>query len=916
MKFSIDLVIILVFLVVTLIVGLGYGKSVKSIRDYALGGRNFSTEVLISTIVATWVSGSMFFTTLQKTYSGGIEYLISLSGFVFSFFVLGFIFIPKMEIFLGKTSFAEALGDIYGKKVRIIAAVLGAVGSSGKIAVQFSVFGNLISYFLEIPNYIAIITTGIIATTYSAFGGIRSVTFTDLIQFVTFGFVIPLIGIIIWSYANVGDFVVAEAFAVAKFDISKVLSFDNPNILSVIALFLYFATPSMKPYWFQRVSMGSSIRQVKKAFLISGCILFFIILSMAWIPFLLFNVNPDLDKAELLGFIADNYTYPGLKGLLLIAVAAMTMSTADSNINASAVLFSNDICKPLGIGKGKDLVLSKIFAVILGILAILSAFLTKDLLSMILLANSFYMPVITPILFLTILGFRTSKKSILIGMSSGFLFAIVWQMLQIKITGGVHVIGVIVNIAFCLGSHYILKQEGGWPKTEDKKYLRLKKSFFDIKIFKNFFPNHHNNYSYFGFGVYCIICSITTIYSTKIELLKDHNQIILIIYQFMMIIAISLASYPIWPDVISKKLKEIMVYYLWYAGIFFILILFGSFFVIVSDFNQLPFTIFTTNIIIAVILAGWKLALLMIIIGFYLCYELYKYYSVEVLDFSIGSPQFIFMYTLVLIGTVVAIFFKPRQEQYELTEQKLDYLEFYNIVKKKELSKALELKNEFLRNLQHETHTPITGITSLGQALYDSYDKLSKKQVKKYLRDIANSSTRLNSYISNITDLSKLSSMNYDFKKELFDFSELVAERLELCRKLYVDDQNDKQEFVIKIENDVSGYFDKYYIAQSIDNMIINAIKYCKEGKIEIKLEQTKTYIKFSVKDEGIGVPKEELYDIFDPFTVSSRTKTSAEGRGVGLALCKRIIELNGGTIFAKQNKDKGTIFVFKLPKK
>ena len=72
----------------------------------------------------------------------------------------------------------------------------------------------------------------------------------------------------------------------------------------------------------------------------------------------------------------------------------------------------------------------------------------------------------------------------------------------------------------------------------------------------------------------------------------------------------------------------------------------------------------------------------------------------------------------------------------------------------------------------------------------------------------------------------------------------------------------------------------------------------------------------FRVRDEGIGVEKEELQDIFGAFIVSSNTRTPAGGRGVGLALCKKIIDLHKGIIYAKQNSGKGVTLVFTLPKK
>ena len=71
--------------------------------------------------------------------------------------------------------------------------------------------------------------------------------------------------------------------------------------------------------------------------------------------------------------------------------------------------------------------------------------------------------------------------------------------------------------------------------------------------------------------------------------------------------------------------------------------------------------------------------------------------------------------------------------------------------------------------------------------------------------------------------------------------------------------------------------------------------------------------VEFSIADEGIGVPKEELYDIFGAFTVSSKTKTSAGGRGVGLALSKKVIDAHGGRIWVEQNPNKGVTFKFTI---
>jgi SSS family solute:Na+ symporter len=136
MLFNIDIAIVIIFLSLTLVIGMGHGKSVRSIKDYALGGRNFSTGALVATIVATYASGSGFFTTLTKTYTSGFYLLFASIGMGLSMLITAYIFIPRMAEFMGKTSIAEAMGSVYGSKVRIMTAIAGAIGSAGSIAVQ------------------------------------------------------------------------------------------------------------------------------------------------------------------------------------------------------------------------------------------------------------------------------------------------------------------------------------------------------------------------------------------------------------------------------------------------------------------------------------------------------------------------------------------------------------------------------------------------------------------------------------------------------------------------------------------------------------------------------------------------------------------------------------------------------------
>jgi signal transduction histidine kinase len=303
----------------------------------------------------------------------------------------------------------------------------------------------------------------------------------------------------------------------------------------------------------------------------------------------------------------------------------------------------------------------------------------------------------------------------------------------------------------------------------------------------------------------------------------------------------------------------------------------------------------------------------MIILGTIFSVEVYKYHmDIDSLSLTFDSSYFSLIYALLLVSTALITFLKPKQEEQELTEEKVVHLGVRIGDREEELQKSLELKYEFLRNLEHEVHTPITGVTSLAQTLSENYDKLDDKQLKQSLDIIAKSSERFDSLTKNLLDLSKLSSLTYEFDKTNVNLSELVYDRLDHCKKLYLS--NKELEFFTEIEPNIKISCDQHYITSTIDNLIINAIAYSKNGKITTKLNKIATDVEFSIQDEGIGIPKDELHDVFGAFVVSSKTRTPAGGRGVGLALCKKVIELHNGKIWAESDDKKGAIFKFTLP--
>lgn len=406
---------------------------------------------------------------------------------------------------------------------------------------------------------------------------------------------------------------------------------------------------------------------------------------------------------------------------------------------------------------------------------------------------------------------------------------------------------------------------------------------------------------------------ITTFFLNK-HIYQQHLILVNILQGATLFIGTIFICNKLWP----LEFKEKYIGFIYTLSVFIGLSFVSSFLALISKFSEISLVIFILNLTIIGILMSWQITLIMIVLGVLLslmCYEFYIGETPELVS-ELYTLKLKIIYILFMVGGFLLTFLKPKQEQYNLIEEKSDYLEHKADDQKKELIKLQELKNEFLRNLEHETRTPITGITSLGQVLWDNYDKFNEEQRRNATSDIAKSSERLTSLVNNLIDLSKLESLYYKLNKLEVNLSELVLKRLEICQKLYVDEKNrDNLNFDLEIEEKLNVVCDENYIARTIDNIIINAIQYCPSGQITIKLYKNQgEEVEFSVKDEGIGIPKEELSDVFGAFVVSSKTKTPAGGRGIGLALCKKVIKAHNGQIWAKQNPDKGTTFTFTLP--
>ena len=257
MSFNIDVIVFITFLFITLIIGIWNGRNINSIKEYALGNKKFSTGALVATIVATWIGGDYLFITLSEVYTSGLHYAIGCLGMVACLLLNAFIFAPRMENYIGSLSVAESMGRLYGKHVRLITAIASTIAASGFIALQFKIFGFILTNFVGLTGNYPIFLAATIVVIYSAFGGIKSVAFTDVFQFFTFGVLLPVLGAVIWySCINNPDFSISSTTTHQLFNFGEYFDISGNKFWSMFTLFLLFSIPDINPAIFQRFAIG------------------------------------------------------------------------------------------------------------------------------------------------------------------------------------------------------------------------------------------------------------------------------------------------------------------------------------------------------------------------------------------------------------------------------------------------------------------------------------------------------------------------------------------------------------------------------------------------------------------------------------------------------------------------------------
>jgi signal transduction histidine kinase len=223
------------------------------------------------------------------------------------------------------------------------------------------------------------------------------------------------------------------------------------------------------------------------------------------------------------------------------------------------------------------------------------------------------------------------------------------------------------------------------------------------------------------------------------------------------------------------------------------------------------------------------------------------------------------------------------------------------------------MKDELVALVSHELRTPLTSITGyLEMVVEDGLETLTPNQ-QKFLATVSRNVERLTTLVNDLLFLATLDAVGLELNLAEADINQLLAEAAEAARPAA---ERKQIEFNLETDRLAPIVCDRARIAQLVDNLVANAIKFTPEGgQVSIRAAHTDNAIGISVKDTGIGIPAEELPRLFGRFfRASNAADSSIPGTGLGLAISQAIAEAHNGVITVESSVIQGTTFRLQLP--
>jgi SSS family solute:Na+ symporter len=421
-----DIAIIIAYFVVILVAGWRSSRGIKNFCEFSVGDRNFSSFVITVAIFATMIGGGSTLGASERFFNVGIIYLISLFGCTIRDMAVAFVIVPCFYEFEDCQTAGDIMARFYGRTGRIATGIAGFLSSAISLALQISAFGYLGVYFLGLPHWLGVVIGAGITIFYTALGGLRAVTVTDAIQFSIIVVGVPLV---FAGAAEVGG------------GYRGILAFTPPEHLSLFpdfdtglrcySMFFVFLFSVLDPALLQRLFMSRNTFMVKRALMRAAFLYLPFFTMIAYIALVALMFNPHLDPSLSFPYMVDQLLPVVVKGVAIVSLLSVLMSSADSFLHVAGVMFTNDVLNPLlksELSPKAKLMTARVSTLLIGAIAVGVALFVTSMYEILLISYAFWTPAIVVPLAAAILGFRASLRAFILSGVGGVISYLVWEL--------------------------------------------------------------------------------------------------------------------------------------------------------------------------------------------------------------------------------------------------------------------------------------------------------------------------------------------------------------------------------------------------------------------------------------------------------------------------------------------------------
>jgi Na+/proline symporter len=459
--FGIDHLIVYAFLIITLIIGIRAGKGIKNMREYVLANKSFGTLTLLLTFLATEIGCGAVIGATNEIFSKGIIRTATTIGLFIPLLFIAFFIAPRMNRFSGCLTAGDVMQKQYGTLAQIVTGILSMFYSAAMIGLQFYATGIIAKDLLGVDARWGIIIVGSILTLYAAHGGIKSVTITDVFQFIILVVVLPLIATI--ALKNAGGI----KMVLTHIPDNKLQIWNNKDFYFYLSGAISYILPSIltNPAIFQRLLMARSTNELREQYLLAAGFDFMFRILLMLIGLSAIILYPSLTGKSILPHMIQELIPIGAKGIAIAGLFAIAMSTADSFLHTGGILLSHDVLSPIYKKRGmalNELKWSRYSTLIIGIASIIIALKggTANFSLVSVWSRKFTAPLLMFPLVATLFGLQSNKKTLYLASIGTIvtLFATDWLLPRTYAPLSAP-ISILINGILFFGIHWIRNKQ-------------------------------------------------------------------------------------------------------------------------------------------------------------------------------------------------------------------------------------------------------------------------------------------------------------------------------------------------------------------------------------------------------------------------------------------------------------------------